>query len=72
MKIIKIIVKNCRNCPFSEANFQNNQFNCFAPIELNIENGILTDWKYNIKSYWKKYSKPKWCPLINKELKITT
>jgi len=51
---------------------QNNQFNCFAPIELNIENGILTDWKYNIKSYWKKYSKPKWCPLINKELKITT
>ena len=71
MKTIEIKVKNCKNCPFSVADFQNNQYNCFAPIELNVIGNTLPNRKYNIKTHWKKYSKPKWCPLIGKELKIS-
>lgn len=68
MNIIEIKIKNCKNCCFSSARFieekLENSF-CFAP-------GVIHEGKYDINSYYKNYKKPKWCPLNNKELKITT
>jgi len=69
-KIVKIEVKNCRSCCFSETGFGsgiiNNKTvvyaNCLAPYPL-ISVGP-------IDSYWKNYKSPKTCPLKKQSLKI--
>lgn len=68
MNITEIKVKNCKHCPFSQAetNFEGIKFYmCFAPVQIH-------KGKYDIKSYYESYKKPNWCPLNNRELIITT
>lgn len=62
-KLAKIIVKNCKNCPFSTYYFFKDYANCLAPTQIH-------EGKYNITSYYKSYKSPKWCPLNNIELII--
>lgn len=64
MKTIEIKVKNCKNCPFSQYEFFKDNATCYAPVQIHTDN-------YNIGSYFKNYKRPKWCPLIGKELKIS-
>lgn len=64
MKTVEIKVKNCKNCPFSTYEVFENNATCYAPVQIHTGN-------YNITSYYKNYKKPKWCPLIGKELKIS-
>mgnify|MGYP003402537912 FL=1 len=67
MKTVEIKVKNCRNCPFSVAKFQEGKIiyvNCYAPTQ--IHKGY-----YKIDSYYKNYKLPKFCPLKLQSLKIS-
>lgn len=70
MKKVKIKVKNCKNCPFCEANF--NPYStkkilhfatCLSPLPL-LENNDIT-------TYYKNYKSPKWCPLNNTTIIIS-
>lgn len=66
MKQVKIEVKNCRSCPFSESENLTGVkefYNCLAPVEIHV--GM-----YQIDSYYKNYKSPKWCPLKKQSLKI--
>ena len=76
MNSIEIKVKNCRKCPFVEAEFDGEDFdgkmilkhaNCYAPVNLKSSEEI---WIYKVDSYWKSYKIPKFCPLKDKELII--
>lgn len=58
---MEIKVKNCRECPFSDAIFEdggrhNLKFaNCLAPVEIHVD--------YEIDEFYKNYTSPEWCPL---------
>lgn len=67
MEKVEIKVKNCNKCPFATVDYDDRiaYYTCVAPVEIH-------DGKYDIKSYYPFYKKPKWCPLNNKELLITT
>lgn len=55
---MEIKVKNCKECPFSDAVFKNEilQFaNCLAPVEIHVE--------YDIDQFYMDYTSPEWCPL---------
>lgn len=61
-----INVKNCRDCPFSEATIGNKDevqwANCMFPGEAHAN--------YKIDSYYENYKVPKWCPLKKDKLLI--
>ena len=67
MKTVEIKVKNCRNCPFSEAVMGEHEkveyANCLAPSQIHVH--------YKIDSYYINRKSPKWCPLNNTQLIIT-
>jgi len=64
MGTVEIKVKNCKNCPFSIYKITEDDITCYAPEKIHTGN-------YNITNYYKNYKRPKWCPLIRKELKIS-
>lgn len=62
-----IQVKNCRNCPFSEATIDTDgetilYAECYAPVQVHD--------KYKIDSYYRDFKTPKWCPLYKGNLSI--
>ena len=61
-----ITVKNCKSCPFSyyeiDEDCKTEYANCLHPISK--------DRKYNINSYYKNYKSPKWCGLKQHDLLI--
>ena len=65
MKIIKIKVKNCRNCPFSDfwPTSAGGYANCLAPTQIH-------GGDYIIDTYYKQGKSPKWCPLKKNKISI--
>jgi len=66
MKTIEIIVKCCKECPFSSCEkIQEGywSYNCFAPVQIHKH-------MYNMETYYNDETSPYWCPLKNKQLII--
>lgn len=61
---IKIEVKKCKGCPFSEKDFERELAYCYAPTEIHKNN-------YDINKYYDFNLLAPFCPLKGKKLVIT-